>query len=53
MIVEFEIYFDDLRPDVQQRLSNKLDTSPEDENWDLVPLAVFAREKDNEDGKTT
>ena len=53
MIVEFEIYFDDLRADVQQRLLNKLDTSPEDENWDLVPLAIFAREKDKEDDKTT
>ena len=53
MIVEFEIYFDDLRPDVQQRLLNKLDTSPEDENWDLVPLAVFVWEKDKEDAKTT
>jgi hypothetical protein len=53
MIVEFEIYFDVIMSEVQQRLLNKLDTSPEDENWDVVPLAVFVREKDNEDGKTT
>ncbi len=48
MIVKFEIYFDDLRPEAQQRLLNKLDTSPEDENWDVVPIAVFVREKDKE-----
>ena len=53
MIVEFEIYFYVIMSEVQQRLLNKLDTSPEDENWDVVPLAIFAREKDNEDGKTT
>ncbi len=48
MIIEFEIYFDDLRPEAQRRLLDKLDTSPEDENWDVVPIAVFVREKDKE-----
>jgi hypothetical protein len=49
MIIEFEIYFDDLKTEAQQRLLNKLNTSPEDENWDVVPIAVFVREKDKED----
>ena len=48
MIIEFDIYFDDLRLRAQQRLLGKLETSPEDENWDVMPIAVFVREKDKE-----
>ncbi len=46
MTVEIEIYFDDLKPEVQKEFLDKLDTTPEDENWDVYPIAVFVREED-------
>ena len=39
-----EIYFDDLKPEAQERLLTTWDTKKEDENWDAVPLAVIERE---------
>ena len=39
-----EIYFDDLKPEAQDRLLMTWDTSKENENWDTVPLAVIERE---------
>ena len=46
MTVEIEIYFDDLKPDAQKEFLEKLGTTPEDENWDVFPIAVFEREED-------
>ena len=39
-----EIYFDDLKTEAQKRLLITWNTSKDDENWDLVPLAVIERE---------
>ena len=39
-----EIYFDDLTPDAQSNLLEKFQTTPQDENWDDVPLAVLERD---------
>ncbi len=46
MTVKIEIYFDDLKPEAQKDFLEKLDTTPEDENWDVFPIAVFEREED-------
>jgi len=45
MTIEIEIYFNDLNPEAQQNILNKLKTTPEDENWDIVPIAIFSREE--------
>ena len=47
MSVEIEIYFDDLKPEAQKELLDKLETTPEDENWDVFPIALFNREKND------
>jgi len=39
-----EIYFDDLKPTVQEYLLMTWGTTKDDENWDSVPLAVIERE---------
>ena len=39
-----EIYFDDLKPEVQEHLLMTWDTTKGDENWDNVPLTVIERE---------
>ena len=44
MTTEIEIYFDDLKPEAQQEFLDKLGTTPEDENWDVFPIAVFVRD---------
>ena len=43
-----EIYFSDLNEEAQERLCKELDTTPEDENWDMdiVPLFIYEREDD-------
>ena len=46
MTTEIEIYFDDLKPEAQQEFLDKLGTTPEDENWDIFPIAVFVREEE-------
>ncbi len=45
----FEIYFDDLTKEAQDRLCEEFKTKPEDENWeiDVIPLAVIHREENN------
>jgi len=48
MATEIEIYFADLNPEAQQEFLDKLGTTPEDENWDVCPIAVFVREEDDE-----
>jgi hypothetical protein len=42
-----EIYFDDLTPDAQSNLLEKFQTTPRDENWDDVPLAIIERDVDD------
>ena len=44
--VEIEIYSDDLKPEAQKEFLEKLSTTPEDENWDMFPIAVFEKEED-------
>ena len=44
----FEIYFHDLNPEAQARIMETFDTSEDDENWDVMPLAVVDREEDDE-----
>ena len=40
----FEIYFDDLTPEAKERLLEEFETTEDQENWDIVPLAVIVRE---------
>ena len=47
MAKEMEIYFDDLKAEAQKELLDKLETTPQDENWDVFPIAVIVREKNN------
>lgn len=47
MNIEIEIYFDDLKPEAQKEFLDKLETTPEDENWDVFPIAVFVREENS------
>jgi hypothetical protein len=43
---EIEIYFNDLKPDARKEFLEKLGTTPEDENWNVCPIAIFVREED-------
>ena len=45
-----EIYFKDITEEAQDHTLVTLNTTMEDENWDIVPLAIIERE-DN-DGQT-
>jgi len=47
MTVEIEIYFDDLKPEAQKEFLEKLGTTPRDENWDIVPIAIYVVEQDD------
>jgi len=40
----FEIMFDDLTEDAQKRLLEAFNTAPEEENWDIFPIAELVRE---------
>ncbi len=44
--MEFEIYFRDLVPEVQQQLLEEFHTTEDDENWEVFPIAVIDREED-------
>ena len=44
-----DIYFDDLIPEAQARLLEAWETTHEDENWDIFPIAVLEREVEVED----
>ncbi len=37
----FEIYFEDLTTEAQDRLLDALHTTEQDENWNICPLAVI------------
>ncbi len=39
-----EIYFRDLTPEAQNRLLKEFETSAQEENWDVFPIAVIERE---------
>jgi len=39
-----EIYFDDLTPEAQMKLLQAFQTTPEEENWDIFPIAVTEKE---------
>ena len=43
-IVSFEIYFGDLTKKAQHDLLKAFKTDPDDENWDVAPLAIIERE---------
>ena len=43
----FEIYFDDLTPEAKERLLEGFETTKDQENWAIVPLAVIEREVDD------
>ncbi len=47
MAVEIEIYFNDLKPEAQKVFLEKLGTTPEDENWDIVPIAIYVIEDED------
>jgi len=44
MIKRVEIYFSNLTPEAQSRLLKEFNTSAEEENWDIFPIAVIERE---------
>jgi len=41
---EFEIMFEDLSSEAQERLCMEFNTSPDDENWDVFPLVTIEKE---------
>ena len=44
-MLSFEIYYKDLTTEAQCRLNEELDTSPEEENYGITPLAIIEREE--------
>lgn len=44
MIKKVEIYFDDLTLEAQMKLLEAFQTTPEEENWDVFPIAVIEKE---------
>ena len=44
MIKKVEIYFEDLTLEAQMKLLQAFQTTPEEENWDVFPIAVIERE---------
>ena len=49
MIKRAEIYFNDLEPEAQANLLKAFETTEEDENWDIFPIAVIEREVEVDD----
>ena len=47
MTKKVEIYFNDLIPEAQAHLLNEFETTEEDENWEIQPLAILEREVDD------
>ena len=43
-MVRVEIWFDDLEPAAQVRLCEALGTTPDKENWDIIPIFTYVRE---------
>ena len=44
MIKTVQIYFRDLNPEAQSHLLKEFETTAEEENWDIFPIAVIDRE---------
>jgi len=44
MIKKVEIYFEDLTLEAQMKLLQAFQTTPEEENWDIFPIAVIEME---------
>ncbi len=44
MVKKVEIYFRDLNPDAQSRVLKEFQTTAEEENWDVFPIAEIERE---------
>jgi len=42
--MRFEIMFDDLTEEAKVRLLEEFETTEENENWDIEPLAIIERE---------
>ena len=49
--MQFEIYFENLNKETQTNLCKAFNTTPEDENWDIIPLTIFEREPEDENDK--
>ncbi len=47
MILTVEIFYDDLKTEAQIKLLKAFDTTIEDENWEVQPLAIIEREDDD------
>jgi hypothetical protein len=47
MIKKMEIYFMDLTPEAQGRLLKEFETTAEEENWDVFPIAEIEREMED------
>ncbi len=47
MVKKVEIYFRDLNPEAQRRLLKEFETTAEEENWDVFPIAEIEREMEN------
>uniref|UniRef100_A0A6H1ZCZ4 Uncharacterized protein n=1 Tax=viral metagenome TaxID=1070528 RepID=A0A6H1ZCZ4_9ZZZZ len=45
----FSIHFSDLTKDAQEELCEEFQTTPQEENWDIIPLATIDREEEGED----
>ena len=48
MTKKVEIYFRDLTPETQSRLLKEFETSAEEENWDVFPIAEIERELEDD-----
>jgi len=48
MVKKVEIYFRDLNPEAQGRLLKEFETTAEEENWDVFPIAEIEREVDED-----
>ena len=49
--MQFEIYFENLNKEAQTNLCETFNTTPEDENWGIMPLTVISREPEDENDK--
>jgi hypothetical protein len=48
MVKKVEIYFRDLNPKAQSHLLKEFETSAEEENWDVFPIAEIERELEDD-----
>ncbi len=48
MTKKVEIYFRDLTPEAQNHLLKEFETTAEEENWDVFPIAEIEREMEED-----